>query len=435
MGSQRETAELRLKIGRVMRMPLSIAVLIATAPILVGSQRHASTNLFVVRDVRVFDGERTIDQTNVLVQDGRIQSVGGRAADISGATIVEGRGRTLLPGLIDSHVHVADDAQSALEQAIVVGVTTVLDLFSGGERLKGLKQVAADDPPGVADVRTSGTGATAPGGHPTQMGGPVALPTVASAGEADAFVAARIAEGADYIKFIYDDLGKSAPMLSRPTLEALVSAAHRRGKLAVVHVRSEPHTREAIEAGADVLAHLFRGPTASPDFGILAAKYRVAVIPTLSAICANSEAKALLTDAHLSRFLRPPWRQMLEIPTRLAHCGGAEAAIKQLIDARVPILAGTDAPIPGTTYGVSLHAELSLLVRSGLSPTRALAAATSVPARTFRLTDRGSIRPGLRADLVLVAGDPTRDILATRRIVAVWKRGVSVERVHRPKER
>jgi imidazolonepropionase-like amidohydrolase len=78
-----------------------------------------------------------------------------------------------------------------------------------------------------------------------------------------------------------------------------------------------------------------------------------------------------------------------------------------------------------------VHGELSLLVRSGLSPSRALAAATSVPARIFRLNDRGSIRAGLRADLVLVEGDPTRDILATRRIVGVWKRGLAVERATR----
>lgn len=416
-----------------MRTPLILEVLIATAPILVSSQRPASTNLLVIRDVRVFDGERTIEHTNVVVQDDRIQTVGRErhAVETEGATIVEGRGRTLLPGLIDSHVHIADDAHSALEQAIVMGVTTVLDMFSGGERLKTLKRVAAEDSEGLADVRTAGTGATAPGGHPTQMGGPVAFPTVASTAEADAFVDARIADGADYIKIIYDDLGKGAPMVSRRTLDALVSAAHRRGKLAVVHVRSEPHTREAIEAGADVLAHLFRGPTASSDFGTFAAKYRIAIIPTLSVICANSEAQGLLTDTHLSPFLRPAWRQTLDIPIRLAPCGGAEAAIKQLMDAQVPILAGTDAPIPGTTYGASLHGELSLLVRSGLSPSQALAAATSVPARIFRLNDRGSIRAGLRADLVLVDGDPTRDILATRRIVGVWKRGIAVKRAIR----
>jgi imidazolonepropionase-like amidohydrolase len=91
----------------------------------------------------------------------------------------------------------------------------------------------------------------------------------------------------------------------------------------------------------------------------------------------------------------------------------------------VPIVAGTDAPGPGTTYGASLHWELQHLVAAGMSPAEALAAATSVAARAFRLNDRGRIRAGYRADLLLVEGDPTRDIRATRHIVGVWKKGVS----------
>jgi imidazolonepropionase-like amidohydrolase len=75
-----------------------------------------------------------------------------------------------------------------------------------------------------------------------------------------------------------------------------------------------------------------------------------------------------------------------------------------------------------------VHGEMMLLVRGGLSPIQALAAATSVPARIFHLDDRGSIREGFRADLLLVQGDPTTNILATRQIVEVWKKGVPVQR-------
>lgn len=96
------------------------------------------------------------------------------------------------------------------------------------------------------------------------------------------------------------------------------------------------------------------------------------------------------------------------------------------------MMAGTDAPSPGTAYGASQHGELELLVGAGLTPLQALVAATSAPARAFRLADCGRIGPGLRADLVLVEGDPDRDITATRRIVGVWKRGVAVERVRYP---
>jgi hypothetical protein len=106
----------------------------------------------------------------------------------------------------------------------------------------------------------------------------------------------------------------------------------------------------------------------------------------------------------------------------------AEAAVRELKAAGVPILAGTDAPNPGTAHGASIHRELELLVRAGLTPTDALAAATSVPAATFHLNDRGRIAAGKRADLVLVKGDPTQGITATRDIVAVWKAGAKVNR-------
>jgi len=304
-----------------MRTLVALAVLIATPPI-IGRSQPANRVLF--RDVRVFDGERAIERTDAVIQDGRIQSVSREATESAGATIIEGRGRTLLPGLIDSHVHVID-AQSALEQAAVMGVTTVLDMFSAGERLKALKRMAAEDPEGLADVRTAAIGATAPGGHPTQMGGASDISDGGQRRRADAFVQARIAEGADYIKIVYDDLssiGLSLPMLRRPTLDALIAAAHRRGKLAVVHALSETHARDAMEAGADVLVHLFRGPTASPGFGTLAAKHRVAIVPTLSVVCPQSEAQAVLTDTHLSPFIRPQWRQMLAMPRKAAACAG-----------------------------------------------------------------------------------------------------------------
>jgi len=102
--------------------------------------------------------------------------------------------------------------------------------------------------------------------------------------------------------------------------------------------------------------------------------------------------------------------------------------MRQLGKSHVPLLTGTDAPAPGTTYGAAVHGELALFVRDGLGPIEALAAATSVPAKCFHLSDRGSIHTGLRADLVLLQGDPTTDIFATRNIVGVWKRGVRVQR-------
>jgi imidazolonepropionase-like amidohydrolase len=115
-------------------------------------------------------------------------------------------------------------------------------------------------------------------------------------------------------------------------------------------------------------------------------------------------------------------------PKRHDDCVGSFASIPLLVDAGAKILAGTDAGNPGVSFGASLHEELELLVRCGLSPTQALTSATSTPARTWRLQDRGRIAPGLRADLLLVYSDPTTDITATRNISHIWLAGVLVNR-------
>ncbi|HWM91443.1 MAG TPA: amidohydrolase family protein, partial [Thermoanaerobaculia bacterium] len=99
--------------------------------------------------------------------------------------------------------------------------------------------------------------------------------------------------------------------------------------------------------------------------------------------------------------------------------------VRRLHEAGVPILAGTDQ----ATHGISIHRDLELLVQAGLEPIDALEGATSAAAKAFGLTDRGRIAKGLRADLVLVQGDPTVNIKATRAIQRVWKTGVEIDRM------
>src|SRR4029079_3168477 len=142
-------------------------------------------------DVRLFDGERISEHRSVVVRDGVIAQVGDARLPVpTGAHLIAGRGRTLLPGLIDAHVHLSDSAQADLSQSLALGVTTDLDLWSGGTRYERIKALRAADAPDVAGVRTAGTGATAPGGHPTQMGGGD-FPTITDRADAQAFVDAR----------------------------------------------------------------------------------------------------------------------------------------------------------------------------------------------------------------------------------------------------
>lgn len=115
----------------------------------------------LIRGARVFDGERLTQASNVLLADGSITGIGDGLGASPGAEVMEGRGRTLLPGLIDSHVHAGD--VRALGQALTFGVTTELDMFSDPDLAARRRSLAArrDD---VADIRTAVQGATAPGG-------------------------------------------------------------------------------------------------------------------------------------------------------------------------------------------------------------------------------------------------------------------------------
>lgn len=425
------------------RLGAAVAIAVAILAAISGDSGAASpaadsdpANDALIRDVRVFDGAKTRAGMQVLVRDGRIVAVGAKVKAPADVAVVDGRGKTLLPGLIDSHTHSWGDAQ---RDALRFGVTTELDMLGDWNRLPDLKrQRASLARSELADLWSAGAAVTAPGGHGTQYGMPV--PTLTPDGDAAAFVGARLDEGSDYIKIILEDMSAYSDTRRIPTITAAqardaIAAAHARKALAVVHVSRLRDGRTAVDAGADGLVHIFGEP--SDDAFVSAAKKRKAfVIPTLSVLASMSrtgESRALGGDARLR-----PWLAAAQIDSLNASFGAggpdpkvrdaALANVRALHAAGVDILAGTDAGNPGTAHGASMHGELELLVRAGLTPAEALAAATSVPARRFRLADRGRVAPGLRADLLLVDGDPTVDILATRNIVGVWKNGYAVAR-------
>ena len=206
---------------------------------------------------RVFDGTRVIPDATVVVRDGVISAVTSGAEIPAGSTVIDGRGKTLLPGLIDAHTHTYDAEQ--LRTAAVFGVTTELDMFTTVSFAAGQRaEQAQGKATGRADLYSAGTLVTAPGGHGTEYGFPI--PTISAPEQADAFVAARIAEGSDYIKIVYDDgseIGLPWKTIDEPTFKAVVKAAKARHKKAVVHVLAREFARRAIAAGADGLVHVF----------------------------------------------------------------------------------------------------------------------------------------------------------------------------------
>ena len=396
----------------------------------------AQANTFAIRDVRVFDGARVLWRANVIVRGGSIAAVGAGIRIPSGIKVIDGSGKTVLPGLIDAHTHSWGDAQ---RDALRFGVTTELDMLGDWNRIPGLRtqreSLARTD---QADLWTAGAAVTAPGGHGTQYG--MKVPTLDVDDDTAAFVRARVAEGSDYIKLIVEDMSvyggtRRLPTLDPAQVSAAITAAHGAQRMALVHASSQATARHAVQAKADGLVHIFQDVVADEAFVAAAGLGDVFVVPTLSVvamIAGSDEGSGLALDPKLA-----PWLSAEQISSLKGSFGGPPRAeflqhaldsVRALHAAGVTLLAGTDAGNPGTTHGASLHGEMALLVRAGLTPAEALAAATALPAERFGLKDRGRIAKDMRADLVLVDGDPTIDITATRAIVAVWKNGYPVLR-------
>jgi imidazolonepropionase-like amidohydrolase len=381
-------------------------------------------------NAKVFDGTKSRDWTSVRFADGLITDCSVVSAAREGDEVIDAAGGTVLPGLIDAHVHLVP---GALAQSLTFGVTTVLDMFSKSDQVAKAKEQAGSRP-NVADVRSSGVGATAPGGHPSMIYGP--FPTLTAPSQAEQFVAERIAEGSDYLKII-SGTGGLWPSLDNETVKALVTAAHARGLVVVAHVSSTAGVEQVVTAGVDVVAHVPVDAELDRALAERMAETEIVVGPTLATI-ENTLGKpggaAVAGDPHPAEALgearecRPTsgpreWRGQ-QIPPY----SQAENNVRRLADAGVTLLAGTDAPNPGTMFGASLHRELELLVRCGISPAQALAAATTEPARAFGLPDRGRVATGQRADLLLVSGDPLTDITKTRAIKRIWRAGTPCDR-------
>ncbi len=354
-----------------------------------------------LRDVRVFDGHRLAEPSTVVIDGGVI------GTDSTGARVIDAGGAVLLPGFIDAHVHLLDEQE--LQQLAQFGVTTALDMAAWPPALVD----SLRNKPGVADIRSAGIPASATGSVHSHIPDFPKEGLVDSAAAAAKFVADRVNEGADYIKLVAD-----IPGPDQDTLNALVLAARDHEMLTVVHASNVAAVEMGLEAGADIITHapldtVLREATVARfiDQGCVS----VPTLTMMQGIVERINAMLGLTPGS---------------PGGLSY-QAARDSVTELHRAGVPILAGTDANaqegVPfSPPHGSSFHDELVLLVEAGLSTVDALRAATVLPARYFRLSDRGVIEPGRRADLVLVDGDPTVDIAATRRIQRVWCAGVEL---------
>jgi imidazolonepropionase-like amidohydrolase len=397
--------------------------------------------IVILKPDRVFDGETMHEGWAVRVKDDKIDSVGPASsfpengANSSGASVIELPGTTLLPGLIEGHSHlllhpynetpwdeqVLKEARSLrvtratvhAEKTLLAGFTTVRDLGTEGADYDdvGLKQAIEQGIiPGprmiVVTRALIATGSYAPKGFSPDIDVPQGAE---EADGHDALIKAvrrQIGKGADAIK-IYADYRWGLMAEARPTytldeIKLIVEVAKSSGRPVIAHASTAEGMRRAILGGCETIEH---GDAATPEIFALMKKQGTALCPTLAAGDAVSQYRG--------------WKKGQEPePERIKQ---KRAIFRQALDAGVIICAGGDVGV--FSHGDNAR-ELVMMVDYGMKPLEVLRSATSVNADVFHLADRGRIKPGLLADLIVVDGDPLKTITSLKQVRVVMKGGV-----------
>ena len=410
----------------------------AAVALILGAPVGASTIL--LRPAQVFDGVEAKPHPGwqVLVENDRIAAVGPNLAATAGARIIDLPGTTLMPGMIEGHGHlflhpynetpwddqvlheaVALRTARAVVQAratLMAGFTSERDLGTEGAGYAdvGLKQaIDLGLVPGprliVATRAIVARGAYGPKGFEPGVAVPQGAQEVSGVDEIVRAVRDQIAGGAGLIKlyadYHYQGSDGSRPTLSQAEMSAAVAVAHDAGRLVAAHSVTEEGMRRAIAAGVDTIEHGYGGTPAifkaMHDRGI-------ALCPTLAA----SDAVARYRG----------WKGEEPAPAAVLL---NRKSFQMARAAGVPICMGGDVGV--FAHGSNAR-EMELMQAAGMPAAAVLVAATSGNARSFGI-DRsvGSIKAGLLADLVVVDGDPTRDVAAVRSARLVMKGGVVMD--------
>jgi imidazolonepropionase-like amidohydrolase len=432
------------------------------------AQRSASESILITA-ATVIDGTGAPprEKQDVLVIGGRIASVGPDAARRAPADArrVDATGKWIIPGLIDGHVHffqtggldarpdvvahptgrsyldvvnaIRKQPEPYLASYLCAGVTAVVD---PGGPMWGfeLRDRRAQDPSAPRIAFSGPLLATAdPKPLELENDDPIWLmkDEVGVRGMVDRLAAHR----PDMIKiwFVHrrgDDLGAQSALV-----RGAIDAIHAKGFRAAVHATTLETARVAVQSGADILVHSVGDAEVDDSFVKAVVNRKVIYVPTLivgksyrdvrrravtfepfertCAPASSIDSFAVLPDLHDSILSRNPTLGPDQLPMQQRN-------LKTLWDAGAIVAAGTDAGNTRTLHGPSLHLEFALMRMAGLTPMQILVSATTNGALLFGREDIGRVSAGAQADLVVLDADPTTDILNTRRIHAVMRRGI-----------
>lgn len=410
-------------------------------------------------------GKAPIAHSRVIVTDGVISAV-GKASELqipAGAKVRKLTGKTVLPGLISDHSHVGQyDATTSqppynqesitrqLKQYSAYGVTTIAALGSNAPLLYEMQRQVRSGAVVGTDLFGADRGIGVPTGAPSinVLGAEIDRPeTPEQAREA---VRASAKRGANLIKLWLDDfLGAKLVKMKPEIYTAVIDEAHRNNLRVVGHIYYQKDAKALMRAGVDILGHGVRDSVVDDEFIQLMRQHGTWYIPTLGVdeaffrfaehpdVLRKPMVRKGLNEKLLAQFSDPEWAksQLKNLNGHFWRAGLKNnlANTKKLVDAKVNVGFGTDSgAMPLRVPGYAEHRELELLVQAGLSPAQALTLATSRAAELLRLSDRGEISVGRRADLIVVDGDPTADLDAMNKIVQVYQAGQAAELNNKP---
>ncbi len=399
---------------------LAFALVVVSALSVAGLAQNATT-VFEGARVLVGDG-RVIDGATIVVTSGKIAQV-GRAADVkapAGATRVSLTGKTVMPTIVDTHVHTSQTREGLtqdLTRRAYYGVSAAMSL--GQDTEAAPFEVKATPIPGAARLFSAGRGMTAP--EPGRTMAPYWITTAAEGRKA---VQEQAARKVDIIKVWVDDRDGKFMKLTPELYGAIIDEAHKNKLRVTAHLFTLEDAKGLWKAGIDAFAHGVRDRDIDDEF-LAMVKTRPAFL-----LVPNLPDRGVKTDlSWLKDSLQAAEVQKLETgntdrPEAQKLFGIQARNLAKMSGAGVKVAVGSDGNTP-----YAAHIEMADMVAAGMTPAQVLIAATRNGAEFLRMSDSGTIEVGKSADLLVLDANPLDDITNTRKISAVYLRGVAVNRV------
>ena len=367
----------------------------------------------------VGDG-RVIENATLVVEGTKIAHVGG-AADVrvpAGATRVSLAGKTVIPMIIDTHVHLSDTRDALirdLRMRAYYGVSAALSMGTDGYGLLDMRDEAI---PGAARFRSAGRGITMP--EPGRTTVPYWITTAAEGRKAVEEIAAH---KADIVKIWVDARDGKYKKLTPEIYGAIIDEAHKRGLRVTAHIFELEDAKGLIRAGVDVFAHGIRDKDIDDELvAMFKQRPNLVLTPNLPDRGVKADLSWLRASLPADEFKKLE-EANTDRPKAQALFGIQARNLAKLNAAGVRITLGTDGNRP---WGP--HEEMEDMVLAGMTPAQVIVAATRNGAEYLRIADAGTLEAGKSADFIVLDANPLDDITNSRKISSVYLRGAAVDR-------